>query len=291
MRGYPSRQRGRIWRKVVVTLAILVGVLLCAGRLSAGYLLERWALTTGPNGQETPATLGVPFERAEIPSGFRRLDSYIVSANPSCNDAPVLLIYHGVQETISDWVKAQRFLYNHCISSVVFDPSGSGNSSRPATMDNIRQDSVAAYAFTIRRFPRQRVYVFGHSMGNGPMLDAVPHFPSPPAGVIVASAFSSLRTQGVIRKHLLYRLLAFTLPDWWNNVQAIQKVQAPLLVVHSDTDQINPARDGQAVFTAARQPKTLSIVHGFKHNALYQNPVEEWWAPVLSFAKVRNPSR
>jgi len=208
-----------------------------------------------------------------------------VTANDSCANPPVIVIYHGIQETISEWVKAQRFLYDHCVSSVVFDYTGSGNSSRPARLEAMGEDSVAAYEFTSSHFPGKRLYVLGHSMGNGPMLEAVPRFSSPPVGVIVANAFASLRSQGGIAKHLLYRLLSYTVPDWWNNVRSVQKIHGPLLVIHSDTDQVIPVDGGRAIYAAARQPKTLTILHGYKHNALYQQPSEEWWSSALGFVK------
>jgi len=267
-----------------VLLAVLFGV--C--RITARHLMETLALTTGPNGPDTPASLGVPFERVAIPSGSRRLDSYVVTANHACADSPVVVIYHGVQETISDWVKAQRFLYDHCISSVIFDYTGSGNSSRPARLEAVGEDSVAAYEFTSLHFPDKRVYVLGHSMGNGPMLEAVPHFSSRPAGVIVANAFASLRSQEGLSKNILYRLLSHTIPDWWDNVKSVQQIHGPLLVIHSDTDRVVLVDGGRSIYAAAPQPKTLTILHGYNHNALYQQPSEEWWSPVLSFC--RGPS-
>src|ERR1700743_2718780 len=79
---------------VFVAVAALSG---CAP--VARYFIETKALTTGPNGPQTPADNGAPFERVAIPSGARHLDSYVVTAPPSCLKAPVILIYHGVQET------------------------------------------------------------------------------------------------------------------------------------------------------------------------------------------------
>ncbi len=150
-----SNKSLRILRNALLTVVVLFCIVFGGGRLAAGYLMARLALTTGPNGPQTPAMLGVPFARVEIPSGPRRLDSYIVTAASSCTNPPVLLIYHGVQETISEWVKAQKFLYDHCVSSVIFDPTGSGNSSRPAAFEAIGEDSIAAYEFTVQRFPRE----------------------------------------------------------------------------------------------------------------------------------------
>ncbi len=266
-------------------LAILLGALFVAGRITARHLMETLALTTGPNGPQTPASEGVPFERVLIPSGPRRLDSYVVTAASGCVDPPVILIYHGVGETISEWVKAQRFLYQHCVSSVVYDPTGSGNSSRPARFEDEAEDSIAAYDFAVHHFPGRRLYLLGHSMGNGPMLESAPRMAPQPAGVVIASAFASLRSQPRTRGNPLYRLLSYTIPDWWNNVKAVAAIHVPVLIVHSDVDRVNPTQGGLQIYAAAHQPKTLALLHGFTHNALYQQPTEAWWSPVLSFVR------
>jgi uncharacterized protein len=283
-----NRNGQPVKRWLLAAILLCAFVIVAAGllHLSAGLLMARFALTTGPNGATTPGSLGVPFERATIPSNNnRRLDGYVVPAETSCKNAPVLLIYHGIHETISDWVKTQRFLYQHCVTSVIFDASGSGDSSRPASMEAIGQDAISAYRFTRLRFPGQRVFVLGHSMGNGVMLEEIPRFPVTPDGVIVAGAFSSLRNQGVIRKHWLHRAISYAIPDWWNNVQAIKQIHVPLLVVHSDADRVNPLAGGLAIYAAANQPKTMVVLHGFSHNALEQNPSELWWDAALRFIK------
>ena len=119
-------------------------------------------------------------------------------------------------------------------------------------------------------------------MGNAPMLEAVPHFSSQPAGVIVANAFASLRSVAGT-KGAFYRVLAYTIPDWWDNVKSVQEIRVPLLVVHSDADQVNPIDGGRKIFAAARQPKELAVLHGYRHNDLYQKPTEGWWSAVLVF--------
>ena len=44
---------------------------------------ERSMISTGPNGPETPATVGLAYERLKIPSGSRSLDAYLVEASSS----------------------------------------------------------------------------------------------------------------------------------------------------------------------------------------------------------------
>ena len=270
------------WRKWVGIAAVLALLGLSSCRSLVLHYFEPKFLTTGPNGPETPQSVGAAYERVKIPSASRALDAYIVQASPGCQPKVALLIFHGVMETISEWVKAQRFLYDRCISSVVFDYSGHGDSSRPGTIKNLNQDAVAAYSWFASQFANDtRLCVLGHSMGNGPMLEALPSFPSHPACVVIASPFSSLRDAGVHRG--TPRIVVYMVPDIWNNVKNISHNHAPVLLVHSDADTVNPIAMGQRVFEAALEPKQMVTLHGFKHNDLYKNPSEQWWAPVLQF--------
>lgn len=94
-------------------------------------IVSKSFLNTGPNGVETPATVGLAFDRLKIPSSGRVLDSYLVRAPAACQPRIAVLIFHGIMETISEWVPGQKFLYDHCISSLVFDYSGHGDSTQP----------------------------------------------------------------------------------------------------------------------------------------------------------------
>jgi len=73
------------------------------------------------------------------------------------------------------------------------------------------------------------------------------------------------------------------MPDWWDNVVAVVKVRAPVLVVCSDADTVNSVEDSKDIFAAAGHPKSLVVLHGFRHNALFRQPDEAWWQPVLTF--------
>ena len=267
------------WRTGLVLAAVLAAAVVFGWGPMQDYA-GSMVVSTGPNGPETPATVGLAFERPKIPSGERRLDSYLVRAEGTCADAPALLIFHGLGETISRWVKAQRFLHDHCVSSLVFDYSGSGDSSRPGGFKILNEDVPAAYAFARSQFPQTRLYVLGHSMGNAPMLLSAPKFSPAPDGVIVANAFSNLRAS---MESAGYGFLAFGMPDFWNNVRAVDAVHVPVLVIHSDADTVNPVEWGRAIFAAAHEPKTLSIVRGFRHSALHRDPSEAWWGAVLRF--------
>ena len=246
-----------------------------------GYMARR-TLETGPNGPETPGTLGLAFERLSIPSSGRHLDGFLVPAATRCGKVPVLVLFHGVQETISMWVGAQKFLSEHCVTSMVFDYTGSGDSSRPASMEAVNEDAVAVYAFARARFPRERLFLLGHSMGNAILFESMPRFSSPPEGVVCANAFSSLRDFAG-RSSWIYEFLMYFSPDWWNNVRSVSAVHAPLLVVTSDGDTVAPPADGRKIFDAANEPRQIVLLHGYPHNALYRDPQAAWWESTLRF--------
>jgi alpha-beta hydrolase superfamily lysophospholipase len=189
-----------------------------------------------------------------------------------------------VKETISDWVKVQRFLYDKGVSSMVFDYSGHGNSSKPGTFQNVNADCVAAYSFFASRFPHgTRVCILGHSMGNGPMLAAAAQMDPAPGRVVVANPFTSLRDEGAQRG--TWRIVLWLIPDVWNNVKNVAHVRSPIAVVHSDTDTVIPIAMGKRVFAAAPAPKQMIVLHGFKHNALMKEPSAGWWSPVLRYMR------
>ncbi len=269
---------------VVAAAALSVGSF---AWLAAGYAEHKF-LSTGPNGTDTPATLGVPYERIAITSGSRQLDGFLVKAAGTCTRPAAVLIFHGVGETISYWPKAQKLLYDRCVSSLVFDYSGHGASSPPGTIGNLKDDALAAYSFFASRFGGEtRRCVLGHSMGNGAMLAAIAEFQPRPACVVVANAFSSLRD--LAARFGTPRFVVFFIPDDWDNVINVAGVHVPLLIVTSDADSVNPATMGKRIFDAAAQPKRLLVLHGFRHNALYRTPAAGWWSPVLAFLQGKHP--
>jgi pimeloyl-ACP methyl ester carboxylesterase len=291
----PSRKRR--WIAVCISTLLLILFLAWEGfSHKVLEVVEKQILTTGPNGPQTPATFGTPYRHVFIWSDRRepqatarvwKLDANLVTAPASCGpDAPAVLLFHGTGETISDWANAQHFLYNHCVSSLVFDPTGSGNSPRPATIDDINADALHAYTYFAQRFSGRRLYVLGHSLGNAFMLPAAANFSPAPVGLIEANGFASLHSIAGEGKSRAYRMLIDTTPDWLDNVKAVSHIRTPILVIVSDADTRNPMHNGLSIFAAAPEPKQLVTLHGFGHNDLYKNPTDEWWSAALTFMHV-----
>lgn len=261
---------------------VLVLAVVCAGiRHLAFTAVERRGLVGAPNGPETPATFGAPFERFVVTSGDRKLDAVLVRA--AADTAPALLIFHGTAEAVSYWADTQALLYQHGVSSMVFDYSGFGRSTGKPTVAHLEEDADSAYAAFGRRVgPRVRRYVLGYSLGTGVVFDAVGRFSPPPAGVVFVASYSSAR-DGAVAFGLIPKWATFLLPDLWNNVRDTRNLRQPLLVMQSDADQLFPVRMATAVYDAATVPKQMVVLHGYRHEDGHQRPTEEYWAPVVRF--------
>jgi len=275
-------------KPVLAKFLIIFGIILLIyffGLPILSHYLQCRFLSTAPKGNETPETYGVSYERIKIKSDNRYLDSYLVIA-PSKNQLQnAVLIFHGADETISNWAKVQKSLYDNGISSLVFDYSGFGYSSHPASIKNLNHDALTAYSYFASRFKDFRLFVLGFSLGNAPMLASISNFKPAPSGVIVGSAFSSLRELGLYsgKTNGFRKTLVKVIPDVWNNTKAIKDNTVPLLVLHSDTDISNPLFMGEKIFSSANEPKQFVLLHGLKHNAPISDSAKVWWAPVIDF--------
>ena len=271
----------RQFRNRLLVGLITLGVVFLGVRRFAFMAVERRGLIVAPNGPETPATFGAPFQRLSLASGDRTLDATLVRA--PTDTAPALLIFHGTAEAVSFWANTQALLYRHGVTSMVFDYSGFGRSTGRPTVAHLEEDADSAYAEFVRRTgPRARRYVLGYSLGSGVVFDAVRRFTPPPAGVVFAASYSSAR-DGAVAFGLIPRWATFLLPDLWNIVRDTRNLRQPLLVMQSDADQLFPVSMAKAVYDAATVPKEFVVLHGYRHEDGHQRPTDEYWTPVVRF--------
>jgi uncharacterized protein len=230
--------------------------------------------------------------QVEIPSGSRVLDGLLLL--PQADSTASILILHGIGERLSYWREAQEMLARHGVASLIFDYSGYGKSTGATTPENLRQDTVAAYD-TLRALVQgaRPPFLLGLSLGTGVAIDAAPHLIPAASGVVLCEAFTSLRSaaEAVLEAtplpRLAIRTLARLLPDVYRTAASVRQVTSPLLLVHSDTDELFPVTMAQEIFSAARgdvgRRAELFVPHGFAHNDAYLNPVPGYWQPILDF--------
>ena len=65
--------------------------------------------------------------------------------------------------------------------------------------------------------------------------------------------------------------------------EKIRKVEAPLLVLHGDKDEVVPYEQGKRVFEAAREPKEFYTIRGAHHNDTYIVGGDAYFAVLKDF--------
>ena len=171
---------------------------------------------------------------------------------------------------------------DHHVSSLVFDYSAYGRSTGERDVTHLRADAAAAYRELEARFPDAKRFVFGFSLGSAVCLSAVPDFGRGLTGLVLAGAWSSTREIAVSLGGIP-RPLAFIVPQMWDSVAAVTKVDVPLLIVQASRDELVPLDEPQRIFAAAREPKSFVVAEGFTHNAPWQHAEDAYWGPVLDF--------
>ena len=89
----------------------------------------------------------------------------------------------------------------------------------------------------------------------------------PAAALILETPFARL-CETAEHHYPAFPVCAVLWDERWRSIEAITRVEAPLLILHGDADRIIPAAQGKRLFAAARQPKTLRIYPGGRHNDL-----------------------
>jgi fermentation-respiration switch protein FrsA (DUF1100 family) len=151
-------------------------------------------------------------------------------------------------------------------SVLIIDYRGYGQSEGRTTEQGIYRDADAAWLYLTETndTPEERIIVFGRSMGaSAAAYLAAQHHP---LALIVESTFTSV--PDIAREYYPW------LPvRWLSRLQHsardfVREVESPVLVIHSRDDEIVPFRHGEAIFAAARDPKSFLEIHGDEQNYL-----------------------
>jgi alpha-beta hydrolase superfamily lysophospholipase len=210
-------------------------------------------------------------------SGTRNLAGVYVAAN---NAAPVILICHGIGETVGHWSAVQAHLSKRGVGSLVFNYSGYGASSGWISAENCDEDLASAYAELCRRVGKNpRVFVLGFSLGSGIAASGVRRLQPAPAGLFLCEAYTSFREAARVIGFPPW--IARALPNIWNTVEAVKLLNLPVCVVHSDGDRLFPIAMARRIASACGERGELVVASGLAHNQPYLKPTDAYWGPIV----------
>jgi fermentation-respiration switch protein FrsA (DUF1100 family) len=208
-----------------------------------------------------------------------RLNGWFV---PSSDGAPTLLWFHGNAGNISHRIDNIKLLHDRIkINVFIFDYRGYGRSDGKVSEKGTYKDARAALKTLGSRKdvdPKKFVF-FGRSLGAAVAVDlAVLEAPS---ALILESPFASIREMAKTVFPLL-PIGAF-LRTRYDTLGKINRVRAPVLVLHGDQDDTVPYAQGRRVFEAASEPKEFFTIRGASHNDTFVVGGEPYFAALKDF--------
>jgi hypothetical protein len=251
-----------------VTVLALVAAIYVA-LVGGMYTFQRSMMYLPSTTTPSPAASGVP-DMAPVTlktaDGLNLMSWYRAAAD----GRPTIVYFHGNGGHIGyRGFKVRPYLDAGYGLLLVSYRGYGGNPGKP-TEQGLYQDGRAAMAFLeTQGVEPGKTVLFGESLGSGVAVQIAVEQASdthPVAAVVLEAPPSSITD--VAAHHYFWAPVRWLLKDRFESKAKIAHVNAPVLIVHGEGDQVVPIRFGKALFAAAVDPKRAVWVAGAGHENL-----------------------
>lgn len=181
----------------------------------------------------------------------------------AANGKPTILYFHGNAGSLI--TRAERFRRyreaGYGVFMMTYRGYG-GSTGAPSERGNVADALLAYDKLVASGVPETDIVSYGESLGTGiaVQVGAVRR----PGGVILDAPYTSI--VDVAELHYPYLPARPFMTDRYESLRHIAAVEAPLLVVHGERDEIIPPSMARTLYEAARSKKQLAIVPGAGHS-------------------------
>ena len=209
----------------------------------------------------SPSDIGLDFEDVSLTTRDNEVlhGWYIPATNPD----GVVLFFHGNAGNISHRLDSIEIFQELNLDVLIIDYRGYGQSSGSASEQGTYIDAQSAWDYLVnsRGIAPGKIVIFGRSLGGAVASWLAAR--TTPGAVILESCFTSGPDMGgrlypFLPVRLITRL-KYPVKEY------VKLVSSPLLIIHSQQDEIIPFDMGQSIFEAAPEPKEMLVLSG-DHN-------------------------
>ncbi|MGH8617347.1 MAG: alpha/beta hydrolase [Burkholderiales bacterium] len=223
----------------------------------------------------TPQTMGLAFDDVQLSTE----DGATLAAwwVPRADARGTVVLFHGNAGSIASRIPYAAMFHKLGYATLLVEYRGYGRSTGTPSEAGTYRDAEAAWRYLTetRKLKPERIVVMGESLGGGVATWLAAKYK--PGALILASSFTSLIDVGAdVYWFLPVRLIGRTRYD---SLSRMTDIDCPVLVAHSQEDEIIPVSHGQALFLAAPDPKLfVKLAGGHNDGFLYVRPE---WAEVV----------
>lgn len=216
--------------------------------------------------EATPDSFGLEHEEVFLDaSDGTRIHGWFLPAPRRRSPSYTVLVCHGNAGNISGRLDRSSLLHTRLgVDVFLFDYRGYGRSGGRPSEEGTYVDAVAAHRHLVERkgIARKRLILFGESLGAAVAIELSLR---ERAGALVLEApFTSILDMARIAYPFLAPFNSF-IRTRYDNLEKISRVAIPLLFFHGRRDPTVPFAQGEALFRAAREPKTFVAVEEAGH--------------------------
>ncbi len=269
-----SAKRAMLFTKFRYRLLLYLGVTLVFVMPLGNTLEQHFLYFPQALHEATPASIGLAFEEVTfLARDATKLQGWLV---PGKADAPVVLFCMGNAGNISHRLETLQMLHQIGVAVFIFDYRGYGTSEGRASETGTYSDVAGAMNFLhARGWPAERIILFGRSLGAAIALEG--SLAKPVAGLIMESAFTSIKEMGRHHYPLLNTFLGWLIGAQYNNLAKIEGLKTPLLLIHGKQDKICPPGMAEQLYKRAPQEKQILWIPGAGHNDGFVIGGKHYW--------------
>lgn len=248
----------------MLTTIIFIVTLAYAGVCAALFLMQRSMMyAPDPTRVAVPLTAGTAFKEVFFQTADgQTIVAWTVEPRPG---KPVILYFHGNGGNFAyGRIEKLRALTADGSGLFAINYRGYGGSTGSPTEAGLHMDADAAYDAAAARYGADRLVGYGESLGTGVMTQLAAR--KPLKAVVLEAPF--LSTVSVAKVLFGWLPVSLLMRDQFRSDLAIGKINAPLLVIHGDRDEVIPFAQGRALYAAAAEPKEFFAIEGGRHNDL-----------------------
>jgi fermentation-respiration switch protein FrsA (DUF1100 family) len=250
------------------------------------YYTAQGRLIYHPSGllRSTPADHGYAYEDiALVTADAVRLHAWYIP-HPQAHGS--VLFLHGNAGNIADRPLTLARLHEFGFNVLMLDYRGYGRSEGKPSELGTYADARAAWDFLTaqRNIAPRDIIVYGRSLGGAVALELATS--TAPRAVVVESTFTSLTAMA--RELYPYLPGSLLLKFKYPSIDYVKRLTAPVLVAHSEDDELIPFAHGLALYEQAVQPKHFYRMTG-THNDAFVRSGTAYYAVLADFMRGREP--
>jgi len=240
---------------------LLAGVVAYGGLVALMYVTQRSLMYFPERFRTAPAAAGLP-EAEELTLDTADGETVIAWHIAPRGDRPVVLYFHGNGGSLQWRVNRFRGLTADGNGLVALSYRGYGGSTGSPSEAGLIADALAVHAWAVARYPASPLVLWGESLGTGVAVAiAADH---PVARVVLESPFTSAADIGAAAYPFIP--VRHLIKDPFRSDQRIEKVTAPILVLHGEQDRVVPISYGERLYGMIRSPKQFVRLPRAGHN-------------------------